>query len=155
MTTEHTSQNLTPTALCDHPEGGRFQEVWRSPNPVRSVDGRERSALTHIYFHLAPGERSRFHRVAQDEVWNLYQGELRLFLLTERGALTQVELSGPANTFCAVIPAGVWQAAEPIEGPALVGCSVAPGFDFEDFTLITADQPVTPHIRNHGLVRFL
>jgi predicted cupin superfamily sugar epimerase len=69
-----------PTDLIEHPEGGRFREVFRSKARVTTRRGDSRSALTHIYFSLNQGEVSRFHRVTSDEVWNLYQGTgLRLY----------------------------------------------------------------------------
>ena len=72
---------MKPIDLIDHPEGGRFLEVFRSDTVVTRSDGSERSALTHIYFSLDQGEISRLHRVQADEVWNLYQGTgLRLYI---------------------------------------------------------------------------
>lgn len=129
---------MQPTNLTEHPEGGRFREVFRSGATVIRADGDVRAALTHIYFALNGGEVSRFHRVRSDEVWNLYRGT-GLYLYTweeSRGRPRRHELSAEANTFCHVVPAGVWQAAVSIDGPVLVGCSVGPGFDFADFELI-------------------
>lgn len=129
---------MKPLNLIEHPEGGRFREVFRSANFVTSSNGRTRSALTHIYFSLRPGEVSRFHKVDSDEVWNLYQGA-GLILYIWDGTAAPPErtiLSADKNCFCCVVPAGMWQAAEPITDPILVGCSVAPGFEFSDFTLI-------------------
>jgi len=129
---------MKPVNLIEHPEGGRFCEVFRSAETVSTQDGTTRSALTHIYFSLKPGEVSRFHRVASDEIWNLYQGP-GLNLYTWDGTSTKPEcktLSAGSNRFCHVIPAGTWQAAEPLSDTVLVGCSVAPGFEFSDFTLI-------------------
>ena len=128
--------------LIEHPEGGRFREVFRSASTVHTRDGSVRSALTHIYFSLQPGEVSRFHRVASDEIWNLYHGS-GLFLYTWDGANAQLRrhtLSAGGKCFCHVIPAGIWQAAEPISDAVLVGCSVAPGFEFSDFTLMDANS---------------
>ena len=124
--------------LIEHPEGGRFREVFRSDVRVSAADGTSRSALTHIYFSLNSGERSRFHRVASDEVWNLYQGTgLWLYIWDGTDSLPErVELSAAAGSYCHAIPTGHWQAAEPIEDTVLVGCSVAPGFEFDDFTLM-------------------
>jgi predicted cupin superfamily sugar epimerase len=124
--------------FTEHPEGGRFAEVFRSASTVSTSRGVERTALTHIYFNLNEDEKSLFHKVTSDEVWNLYQGAgLRLY--TWDGTDTPpdcITLSEENNCFCHVIPAGTWQAAEPITGNILVGCSVAPGFEFTDFTLI-------------------
>jgi len=129
---------MQPTDLSDHPEGGRFREVFRSARLVTTADGATRTALTHIYFALDPGEVSRFHRVASDEVWNLYQGTgLRLYSWDGTTAPPEVvTLAATTGDFCHVVPAGRWQAAEPLDGTVLVGCSVAPGFEFADFELI-------------------
>lgn len=134
---------MKPTDLRKHPEGGSFQEVYRSAASVTTPSGVERSALTHIYFSLEAGERSRFHKVASDEIWNLYRGTgVRLY--TWDGSdipPTCVTLSAQENCFCHVIRAGTWQAAEPVADTVLVGCSVAPGFEFDDFTLLTPNSP--------------
>lgn len=133
---------MQPVDLIEHPEGGRFREVFRSAQRVSREDGANRSALTHIYFSLRPGEVSRYHQVSSDEVWNLYQGQ-GLKLYSWDGTPTPPEctiLSAAGNCFCSVIPAGRWQAAEPIGGPVLVGCSVAPGFEFSDFSLIDTES---------------
>ncbi len=130
---------MKPVDLIEHPEGGRFREVFRSDAVVTTNGGQTRTALTHIYFSLNQGEVSRFHRVESDEVWNLYQGAgVRIY--TWEGPGTQVictELSSSANVFCHVVAAGTWQAAEPVGETILVGCSVGPGFEFEDFEMIT------------------
>jgi len=132
---------MKPHNLTKHPEGGRFREVFRSGETVTTADGRQRSALTHIYFSLQAGEVSKFHKVAADEVWNLYRGSLLLYLWdgTDKAPVA-VELSSEAEQFCEVVPAGMWQAAAPMTVEALVGCSVAPGFEFTDFTMLAADS---------------
>jgi hypothetical protein len=129
---------MRPNHLVEHPEGGRFQEVFRSPCRVTTEADTTRSALTHIFFSVQTGEVSRFHRVAADEIWNLYQGAgLNLYLWDGTANSPQcVRLAAAENCFCHVVPAGVWQAAEPLSEPVLVGCSVAPGFEFPDFTLM-------------------
>ncbi len=129
---------MKPIDLIDHPEGGQFREVFRSIRTVTTQTGNTRSALTHIYFSLKPGETSRFHRVASDEVWNLYQGSaLNLYIWAGSDKPPEcVRLSADGNNFCHVVPADTWQAAEPVSDTVLVGCSVAPGFEFSDFKLI-------------------
>lgn len=133
---------MKPLDLIEHPEGGRFREVYRSASSVSHSSGESRSALTHIYFSLNAGEKSRFHKVASDEVWNLYTGTgLRLYVWDGTDTPpAMITLSAKENRFCHVIPAGQWQAAEPIDGVVLVGCSVAPGFEFADFTLIDPES---------------
>lgn len=135
-------ETIKPTGLIEHQEGGRFREVFRSARVVTTDRGEQRSALTHIYFALDPGEGSRFHKVDSDEVWNLYRGEeLRLYLWDGTANPPDVvTLSAEDNCFCHVVPAGTWQAAEPVAGGVLVGCSVAPGFEFADFELIRPDS---------------
>jgi predicted cupin superfamily sugar epimerase len=76
--------------------------------------------------------------VAADEVWNLYRGDgLRLHIWDEAaGSLHTITLSSSTDTYCHVVPGGFWQAAEPLGTAVLVGCTVAPGFEFEDFELM-------------------
>ena len=121
---------MKPTELIAHPEGGRFREVFRSRSSVTTENGKIRSTLTHIYFSLDAGEKSCFHKVNSDEVWNLYRGE-GVYLYLWDGSEhrpKRITLSARENRFCYVVPAGWWQAAEPIADTVLVGCSVAPGF---------------------------
>lgn len=126
--------------LEPHPEGGYFREVFRSTARVQPLDGRpERSALTTIYFLLAAGQHSRWHRVASDEVWHFYEGDPLdlLWAPSTKGPIHQTILgpvaqaSGPVHT----VPAGFWQAARPRGAYTLVGCTVGPGFDFADFEM--------------------
>lgn len=143
------------STLLPHPEGGRFREIHRASDTVTLADGRVRSALTHIYFHLGPGERSRWHRVEQDEVWNLYAGSMKLWILRESGELAEILLSPEAGSHTAIVPAGAWQAAEPAVDEALVGCTVAPGFEFADFQLLPEGHALAARIREAGLERFV
>ncbi|TKB05633.1 cupin domain-containing protein [Desulforhopalus sp. IMCC35007] len=150
---------MKPFDFIEHPEGGRFLEVFRSAKLVTSSNGTTRSALTHIYFSLRPGEVSMFHKVTSDEVWNLYQGA-GLILHTWDGTKTppvRTVLSAKNNCFCRVVPAGMWQAAEPITDTVLVGCSVAPGFEFSDFTLINPESKEAQRLISTapGLTRFI
>lgn len=129
--------------LLEHPEGGRYLEIYRSASHVLT-DNKTRTALTHIYFSLEAHEVSRFHRVSNDEVWNLYQGG-GLYLYQWDGSsptIEAIELSVQSMNFCHVIPAGHWQAAVPLKDRVLVGCSVAPGFEFADFELIKSNSAV-------------
>lgn len=144
--------------LLEHPEGGRYLEIYRSAKTF-STDNKTRAALTHIYFSLESHEFSRFHRVSNDEVWNLYQGE-GLYLYQWDGqssSLESIELSAKSMNFCHVIPAGYWQAAVPLKNRVLVGCSVAPGFEFEDFELIDSAPDIAETLRrlNPELSRLL
>ncbi|NET05195.1 MAG: cupin domain-containing protein [Merismopedia sp. SIO2A8] len=131
---------VKPLNLIEHPEGGRYQEVFRSNTSVSTADSSVRSTLTHIYFSLNPDEKSHFHKVNGDEVWNFYKGKgLYLYLWDGTHSKPQrITLSPEENQFCYVIPSGMWQAAEPIQDKVLVGCSVAPGFEFTGFELLSS-----------------
>lgn len=130
--------------LAPHPEGGFYRETWRSALHVREGDRPSRSALTTIYFLLAAGGFSAWHRVRSDEVWHWYEGEpLELLLATPDCSAVRTMRLGPVATDsapAATVPADWWQAARPLGAYALCGCTVAPGFEFEDFTFLR-DHP--------------
>jgi predicted cupin superfamily sugar epimerase len=125
--------------LVPHPEGGFYRETFRSPQGVSTPAG-PRAASTAIYYLLPAGSFSTFHRVRSDEAWHHYGGApLDLHCIDEGGGYTVTRL-GPGLTEGHVpqhvVPAGVWQAAEPVGEPyTLCGCTVAPGFDFADFEM--------------------
>ena len=130
--------------LEPHPEGGFYREIYRSASRVRPDDGRaDRSATTSIYFLLIAGTHSRWHRGASDEIWHLYEGG-PLELLVAPPSLTEVTrvvlgTAGASRGPVHVVPAGWWQAARPLGDYALAGCTVAPGFEFADFTFLRDD----------------
>ena len=134
---------MQESELIEHPEGGRYKEVYRSAMKVNEAQ-RERDALTHIYFSLNEDEVSRFHKVTSDEIWNLYEGEgLLLYLWDEETKqMDCIELSSAKREYCHVVKAGLWQATAPISSKILVGCSVAPGFEFQDFELIDSQSSI-------------
>ncbi|GAB2984144.1 cupin domain-containing protein [Nocardioides montaniterrae] len=119
-----------------HPEGGWYRETWRSPVSVTLVDGRVRSTATLIYFFLAAGESSAWHRVSSDELWLAHTGAVSVELGGSGPAPVPGEvLAVSAAEPQALVPAGVWQRTLPSGADALVSCLVSPGFDFEDFEL--------------------
>ncbi|MDM7859082.1 cupin domain-containing protein [Alteromonas sp. ASW11-36] len=135
--------------LKPHPEGGYYGEVYRSQQNVASpAHQQQRSAVTHIYFLLLKGQRSRFHQVQHDEIWNFYAGaplkllhiESDLALSSPANTTTQAVTIGKSDSYVHVIPAKHWQAAESSGEYSLVGCSVAPGFDFADFRFMSTTQ---------------
>lgn len=137
--------------LQPHPEGGFFRETFRSSARVTALDRPERSALTTIYFLLAAGAFSAWHRVRSDEVWHWYEGEsLVLWLATPDCSSIERHVLGPvaAGTGPIVtVPADWWQAAQPQGTYALCGCTVAPGFEFADFTFLRDDPGATAALR--------
>jgi len=131
--------------LQPHPEGGAFREIFRSPHAVRPADGRpERSALTAIYFLLADGAASRWHRVSSDETWSWLEGDpLELWCMPDAAGPARRETLGPIAEdvrALGIVPAGEWQAARTRGAYTLVACMVGPGFDFADFQML-ADLP--------------
>jgi hypothetical protein len=128
-------------ALEPHPEGGTFREIHRASERVQTSRG-VRSAITAIYYLLERNQVSRWHVVQSDEIWHFYEGsplELLGYDPTKR-ALTRHVLGNTTHDHerVAVIRSGVWQAARSLGDFSLVGCSVGPGFEFEDFGFVAS-----------------
>ena len=150
---ERARELISTLEMRPHPEGGYYREVYRSIDRVMPGDGRgERAALTTIYFLLVEGTFSRWHQVDSDEVWHLYEGgPLELLELTHSGeVLSHHSLSpvgdgrgAPVHT----VASRRWQAARPLSAYALVGCTVAPGFEFADFRLLADDPALASRVR--------
>ena len=126
--------------LQPHPEGGWFRETWRDARAVRAEGfDAPRSASTAIYFLLAEGVFSALHPIRSDEAWHHYLGgDVEVVCLSDDGALRTLVVGGRIDgdaTPQAVVEAGVWFGARVRKGWALVGCTVAPGFDFASFGL--------------------
>ena len=124
---------VTALSLAPHPEGGYYRETFRDE---RRIQGR--AASTAIYYLLAKGQRSHWHRVDASEIWHWYCGSpLSLSLKfgerveTQRLGCNILEGERPQ----AIVPAGIWQSAETLGVWTLVGCTVAPGFEFSGFEL--------------------
>ncbi len=120
--------------LKPHPEGGHYRETFRDI----SVDADGRSRSTAIYFLLARGERSHWHRIDAVEAWHYYAGDAMILQIAVDGGGHSLRL-GPdlaaGEVPQAVVPPHAWQAAESSGDWTLVGCTVAPGFDFSAFEL--------------------
>jgi len=130
MDAQKTIQTLR---LQPHPEGGFYRETFRSTQRVTLGDGRIRTAGTAIYFLLPERTFSTFHRIPACEVWHHYDGGA--LLLHQLGVGTvRLDADNPQ----AFVRAGAWQAAEPVDGAVLCGCTVAPGFEFEDLEIAHA-----------------
>ena len=143
MTASPTAQDwIARLALIRHPEGGWYRETYRSREHVAAAAlpprfGGARALGTAIYYLLASGERSALHRIKSDEVWHHYAGDaVTLWLLEAPGAARAVRLGGDGEPQV-VVPAGAWYGARVVDGGAyaLMGGTVAPGFDFADFEL--------------------
>ncbi len=130
--------------LQPHPEGGYFREVYRSDETTGLLPGRyngDRCFGTSIYFLLEGKNFSAFHKIKSDETWHFYYGcSILLYIIDESGNLKQVMLGNdPINneTLQYTIPHGMWFAAQPVmeESFSLIGCTVSPGFEFDDLKL--------------------
>ena len=139
--------------LRPHPEGGFYRQIFRSEVQVTPLDRRGlRAALTTIYFLLPEGSFSRWHQVASDEVWHLYEGgPLELLELSASAQSVVRHRLGPVGNgtdapVC-TIGAGIWQAARPLGQYTFLGCTVGPGFDFADFRFLADDHPRAAAVR--------
>ena len=120
--------------LKPHPEGGHYRETFRDAG----TDADRRSRSTAIYFLLARGERSHWHRIDAVETWHYYAGSALILQIADRDGQHSIKL-GPdlaaGERPQAIVPAQAWQAAESTGDWTLAGCTVAPGFDFAKFEL--------------------
>jgi predicted cupin superfamily sugar epimerase len=125
-------------ALAPHPEGGHYRETFRDTR----LDGNGRARSTAIYFLLARGERSHWHRIDAVEVWHYYAGSALSLQIADDSGQRTVRL-GPdlaaGELPQAIVPAQAWQAAESSGDWTLVGCTVAPGFEFAKFEMAPKD----------------
>jgi predicted cupin superfamily sugar epimerase len=141
---------ISELGLKPHPEGGHFREVFRSAYNVKPLDGRSaRCALTTIYYLLVKGEHGRWHRVGSDEIWHFYEGDpLEVYWIDGQDVVHQEVLgtaTSNAHPMC-VVPAGCWQAAKPIGEYGFLGCTVAPGFELQDFEMLSEGSAALAHI---------
>jgi predicted cupin superfamily sugar epimerase len=157
---------LDKLQLTRHVEGGAFREVYRSALvvPRQSLPlffQGDRNASTQIYFLLTAGEFSAFHRIAADELWHFYAGDpLVVYEITHSGRLVEHRLGAdPAKgeSFFSVVNAGSWFGSMLADGGeyALVGCTVAPGFDFADFELADREALAAQYPAHAALIRRL
>lgn len=165
------AQIIDRLKLAPHPEGGYFRETYRAAETIEATAlpqrfGGERSISTAIYFLLEAGQCSHLHRIKADEVWHFYAGDpLIVVEIDPAGRLKTTRLGGDpgADTvYQHVVPAGAWFGATPAEGGrfappgfALVGCTVAPGFDFADFELADRDALLAEYPRHQDWIRRL
>lgn len=137
MTQSTAADVIALLGLEPHPEGGHFRETFRDAEPAGG-----RSHQTAIYFLLAAGETSRWHRVDATEIWHWHAGApLELSVAAEAGGPVVVhrlgaDLAGGERPQ-GVVPKDAWQSARSTGAWTLVGCTVAPGFDFAGFELAT------------------
>ncbi|MEM6664835.1 MAG: cupin domain-containing protein [Pseudomonadota bacterium] len=135
--------------LKPHPEGGHYRETFRDP---MASDGR--SVSTAIYYLLDLGDVSAWHRVDATEVWHWYAGAPLALTLSPNGHDATAHRLGPAletgERPQVIVPAGHWQTAESLGHWTLVGCTVAPGFQFEGFEMAPPDWRPVPRTPTGG-----
>ncbi|WP_409564418.1 cupin domain-containing protein [Methylobacterium sp. J-076] len=134
---------IAALGLQPHPEGGHYRETFRDP-----VEANGRSAGTAIYFLLDVGEVSAWHRVDAAEIWHWYAGAPLVISVSPNGHDASAHHLGPeilrGQRPQFVVPAGHWQTATSLGAWTLVGCTVAPGFDFAGFELAPPDWRPLP-----------
>ncbi len=149
-----------------HPEGGYFAETYRSAEkiPHEALPARfsgERSFSTGIFFLLENHHMSALHRIQADEMWHFYAGgPLQVYVIHPSGELEMIRLGNNperGEVFQAVVPAGCWFGSKPAPETAysLVGCTVAPGFDFADFELANRTELLNDYPQCREVIELL
>lgn len=145
--------------LLPHPEGGYYKETYRSALELNSPQNDEvRNAMTDIYFLLCKGQVSRLHKVLHEELWNFYAGApLELIELDAETLEEKIVVLGQGLNFKHCIQANNWQAARSTGDYTLVGCTVAPGFDFADFSFLSDTEVLTEKLsaKSPELIKFI
>ncbi len=145
--------------LQPHPEGGFYRETYRAEGMVSlQIFNGERNISTAIYYLLEAGSFSAFHRIKSDEMWHFYDGTgLSVYLIDESGNLEVLRLGrnlASGEQLQGVVPAGRWFASrvDSESGYALVGCTVAPGFDFQDFEMAERGKLISEFPQHSDLI---
>ncbi|SRR5690554_3693637 len=152
--------------LAPHPEGGFYKETYRSEGNIdEKALGNDykgtRSYSTCIYFMLTSDSFSAFHRIKQDEIWHFYDGSpIKLHVITEKGEHSTHIIGkdlekGEVPQY--IVSGGCWFGAEVINENhfSLVGCTVSPGFSFEDFELIPRKDLIALYPHNKDVITYL
>ncbi len=149
--------------LLPHPEGGFYKELYRSKGIISAKElasefNGARNYCTSIYFLLTSANFSGFHRIKQDEVWHFYSGApLTVHVIDENGNYTAHKVGFSLEKNLApqlVVPAGCWFASSVDEAHAysFVGCTVAPGFDFDDFELAERESLINEYPQHKEII---
>lgn len=139
-------------ALEPHVEGGHYRRIYESSTRMAFGDeARPRAMATSIYYLLAANEVSRWHRVDADELWHWYEGEaIEITRFDARDGQLMQHILGPVAHGSApvfVVPAGCWQSARPLGAYALVGCTVAPGYEWRGFSTLNDAPDILEQLR--------
>lgn len=145
---------ITDLQLVPHPEGGYYRETYRSADRVTTPRGTTRSALTTILFLLTGEQFSAFHRLTSDEIWHFYRGDSLSIEIIDAAGRHERRVLGTGGPWQTAVPAGAHFASHvgnPL-GYALVGCDVAPGFEFSDFFLATRSVLIASYPQHAPLI---
>lgn len=131
--------------LVPHIEGGFYKETVLSEELIKSTDNKEKKLFSSIYFLLETGEVSHFHRLKSDEMWYYHSGSsLTIYMISEDGSLITKDLGldiEKGEEPQILVPKGyIFGSAMNKEGFSLVGCMVAPAFEFKDFELFSQKE---------------
>jgi predicted cupin superfamily sugar epimerase len=152
--------------LQPHPEGGWYRQTYKSreqisPDGLPERFGGSRAFSTAIYFLLEQGNFSAFHRIKSDECWHFYAGDPLHIYIIQPGAELEIILLGSdfenGQLFQYTVPANCWFASRPAPGSAFcfTGCTVSPGFEFDDFELADADELIKTYPQHAGIIQEL
>lgn len=150
-------------SMVEHPEGGFFRENYRATETISKTALPQRYRFDHsfstaMYYLLAGADFSAFHRIASDEVWHFYDGSTLLLHMLDLNRGYESRLLGANAEDGAVpqwvVPQGTWMAIELVDKTSfgLVGCTVAPGFDFADFEMARADKLTAQFPESEALI---
>jgi len=152
--------------LKPHPESGYYSEIYRSEEkisknylPERYSGGR--CFGTSIYYLIVAGKASKFHRIKSDEIWHFYDGQvIEIHIIDENGSYKKIKLGrNPENNeqFQAVIERNSWFGAIVVNDKdySLIGCTVAPGFDFDDFELADRNKLLERYPEKREIIEIL
>jgi predicted cupin superfamily sugar epimerase len=148
--------------MSPHPEGGFYKETYRSKELIEKVGLPQRftgsrNFSTTIYFLLGSSDRSVFHRIKSDELWHFYAGSMLEIFILRDGRLQVFKLGSNLEqneSLQILIPAESWFGAKVPQADTytLAGCTVAPGFDFDDFEIATRDELVKEFPTEKGII---
>lgn len=137
--------------LSRHPEGGWYRRIYTSE--LQTEGGRP--AMSSIHYLLEGSDFSALHRLRQDEQWNFFTGSpITVHRISPDGVASSAQL-GPTGPFQTVVPAGEWFGATVDGDYALVGCTVAPAFDFADFELAQCTDLLARFPQHKSLIKQL
>lgn len=147
--------------LMPHPEGGFYREIYRSEETLNTSSrdaayAGQRNLSTAIYYLLTKGDFSAFHRIKSDEIWHFYAGDRLQLQVIHPDGKSETKIVGnmpyTQEEPFVVVPKSCWFAATSLGEFSLVGCTVAPGFAFEDFELAVRQSLIIDYPQHQRLI---